>query len=76
MTAKRCRFAPKGQRLTPYQKIVRAGERGTGVMLTAADVAAMRVDTAIRFRAELDDADQYSEFDDTPPAEPAKGRRG
>jgi len=65
---RRSRYARGGQLLTPYQKILRAGRRGTGVRLTADDVARLMIDTAIRDRAELDEGDRDDEFDGPPPA--------
>ena len=60
---KRCRFASGGQLLTPWQKIMRAGRRGTGARLTADDVKRLMSDEAIRTRAELDDLDMSHDFD-------------
>jgi hypothetical protein len=70
---KRSRYAQGGQLLTPYQKILRASKRGTGVVLTADDVDRLMVDTAIRDRAELDEDDRDDEFDE-PPAAPDRNR--
>jgi len=44
--------------MTPYQRIMRAAARGTGVRLSADEVAILAVDDAIFIRAELDD-DQH-----------------
>lgn len=43
------------KRLTPYQRIVRAAEKGRGVRLTVAEVFALSRDHAIYSRAEGDD---------------------
>jgi hypothetical protein len=40
---------------TPYQKILRAAERGTGLRLTAEEVATLAVDGAIQSIAWSDD---------------------
>lgn len=40
--------------LTPYQKIMRAAERGAGCRLTPEDVLRLSMDDAISRRAELD----------------------
>ena len=39
---------------TPYQRIVRAAARGTGLRLSAGEVRQLSTDTAISYRAELD----------------------
>ena len=49
------RQAPKRAALTPHQKIARAFQRKTGVLLTAADVYALGFDDAIMTRARNDD---------------------
>lgn len=43
------------KRSTPYQRIMRAAKRGTGVRLTADDVRRMSIDTAIVELAMNDD---------------------
>ena len=40
---------------SPYQRIVRAAERGTGLRLSAEEARQLSTDTAISYRAELDD---------------------
>jgi hypothetical protein len=45
----------KKKKLTPYQKIARAAERGTGCRLTAEDVQQLWMDDAIQTVAERDD---------------------
>lgn len=43
------------KKLSPYQKIVRAGERGSGLRLSPEDIDSLVMDDAITFRALLDD---------------------
>lgn len=43
------------KKLTPYQRIVRASERGAGVHLSAAEVRALAGDQAIITRSDGDD---------------------
>ena len=45
----------KTGRTTPYQRIVRAANRGTGCRLSAEDCVRLSLDTAIVSRAEWDD---------------------
>lgn len=40
---------------SPYQRIVRAAERGTGARITAEEASWMAIDGAIETRASLDD---------------------
>ena len=40
---------------SPYQRIVRAAARGTGLRLSAEEIQALSTDTAISYRTELDD---------------------
>lgn len=60
---------------TPYQRIVRAAERGTGCRLTAEEVAALAADDAIATSASLDDErarlpeDEAAHFDCFVPVE-------
>lgn len=42
------------KKLTPWQKIMRAGQKGTGVRLTAEDCHQLSLDDAIETRAQLD----------------------
>jgi hypothetical protein len=42
-------------RLTPWQRIARAAQRGTGLRLSADEVFRLSMDDAIMRRAELDD---------------------
>jgi len=47
------------RKLTPYQKIVRASDRGTGVRLDAEETFILgKMDDAIYYRAALDDEEQ------------------
>lgn len=45
----------KRKRITPYQKIMRAMNRGTGVRLTAKDVLELSLDDAIEARGLMDE---------------------
>lgn len=45
------------KKLTPYQRIVRASQRGTGIYLTPDECAQMATDTAILTVAQRDDMD-------------------
>lgn len=45
------------RKLTPWQRIMRASERGTGLRLSAEDVWRLSMDDAIHTRALLDDED-------------------
>lgn len=49
------------KRLTPWQKIARAAERGTGTYLTPQDCWRLGHDNAIITRAELDDDPAYED---------------
>jgi hypothetical protein len=51
------------KRLTPWQKIARAAERGTGTYLTPQDCWRLGHDNAIITRAELDDDPAYEDED-------------
>lgn len=54
---------PRPKKLTPYQRIYRAGAiRGTGIHLTWEECRLLSMDDAIEHRAELDDQiDEYGE---------------
>jgi hypothetical protein len=52
------------KQLTPWQKIIRAGEHGTGTHLTAEDCWRLHFDQAIITRAERDDYPDEDEEDD------------
>ncbi len=52
---------------TPYQRIMRAAKRGTGLRLSAEDAAMLSFDHAIVARAEWDDSDECQDkWHDTP----------
>lgn len=46
-------------KLSPYQRIIRAARRSTGVHLSAEDVGILASDTAIKDRAGNDDEYEY-----------------
>lgn len=51
------------RRYTPWQKITRAADRGSGVHLDCDEVRRLSKDDAIAFRAELDDAEAQERKD-------------
>lgn len=53
--------AARRKNLTPWQRIMRATNRGTGLRLSADEIGQLSSDGAIETRAELDDEEREAE---------------